>query len=158
MTSFLLDLRQFLRSLWKSPGFLVPEVLSLALGIGANTAAFSALRAALAPHLAWKNPGELVFVGRKDAKYPMLPDTLNVSYPRFKLWQEHQAVLEPLAAFTGGPAILGGAIAPRSVRGMRVSPELWPMLGVQPLLGRLPRAKRKLLWWPPTGSGPKPFI
>lgn len=139
MSSFLLDLRQSLRGLWKAPGFMVTAVLSLALGIGANTATFSALRAALAPQLAWKNPQELVFVGRQDARYPNLPPTLDVNYATFQLWQRYQTALSSTAAFTGMNAALGGPIEPRSVAGMRVSPEFWPMLGVQPQMGRLPQ-------------------
>ena len=73
MNAFFLDFRQSLRGLWKAPGFMVPAALSLALGIGANTATFSALRAALTPQLAWENPQELVFVGRQDSRFPNLP-------------------------------------------------------------------------------------
>jgi len=138
MNAFLLDFRQSLRGLWKVPGFMVPAALSLALGIGANTATFSALRAALTPQLAWENPQELVFVGRQDSRFPNLPPTLDVNYATFQLWQARQAVLSPLAGFTRTNVTLGGPIEPRSAAGMRVSPEFWPVLGVKPLMGRLP--------------------
>ncbi len=75
----LLDLRHSFRSILKAPGFLVASTLSLALGIGVNTAAFSALNAVFAPRLAREDPQSLVFIGRRDAAYPMLPDTLQVS-------------------------------------------------------------------------------
>lgn len=138
MNTLALDLRQSLRALRKAPGFLLAAVVSLALGIGVNTAAFSALRAALDPHLAWKNPQDLMDVGREDASYPMLGGTLDVTYPTFKLWQEHQTVLAPLAAYDGNVVVIGGPIEPRSALVSRVSPEFWPLLGTQPLLGRLP--------------------
>lgn len=138
MPALLLDLRQSLRGLAKAPGFLVAAVLSLALGIGANVATFSVLRAAWAPDLPWKNPDELFHVGRKDANYPMLPDTIDASLARLGLWQENQAALRPLAGFTAMEAALGGPIEPRSVRLARVSPEFWPTLDPTPLLGRMP--------------------
>ena len=139
MNTFFLDLRQSLRGLWKAPGFVVPAVLSLALGIGANTAAFSALRAALTPHLAWENPQELVFVGRQDARFPNLPPTLDVNYAAFQAWQRHQTALSTVAGFARTTETLGGPIEPRSSAGVRVSPEFWSMLGVKPHLGRLPQ-------------------
>jgi predicted permease len=138
MNTLALDLRQSLRALRRAPGFLVAAVVSLALGIGVNTAAFSALRAALDPHLAWKNPQELMDVGRQDASYPMPGATLDVTYPTFKLWQEHQTVLAPLAAYDRNVVVIGGSIEPRSALVSRVSPEFWPLLGTRPLLGRLP--------------------
>lgn len=138
MNTFLVDLRHSLRALLKAPGFLVASILSLGLGIGVNLATFSALRAGFSPRLAWKDPERLVLVGRKDSRYPMLPDTLQVSYPRFLLWQEHQKPLESLAGWTFTASTLAGPIEPRSVTILRASPEFWPMLGVEPLLGRLP--------------------
>ena len=140
MHTFFLDLRQSLRSLWKAPGFMVPAALSLALGIGANTATFSALKAALTPQLAWDNPAELVYVGRQDARFPNLPPTLDVNYATFELWQARQRALVPLAGFAGVTMTLAGPVEPRSVAGLRVSPEFWPVLRVKPLLGRLPEA------------------
>src|SRR5512142_1404385 len=122
----LLDLRPSLRSIVKAPGFLIASTLSLALGIGVNTAAFSALEAGLAPRLAWNDPKSLVYLGRKDAAYPMLPDTLQVTYARFKLWQERQSAVSPVAAWTMNPTVLSGPIEPRSVLALRVSPEFWP--------------------------------
>ena len=139
MNTFFLDLRQSLRGLWKAPGFMVPAVLSLALGIGANTAAFSALRAALTPQLAWENPQELVFVGRQDARFPNLPPTLDVNYATFQAWQRHQTALSTVAGFARTTVTLGGPVEPRSTAGMRVTPEFWSMLGVKPHLGRLPQ-------------------
>jgi predicted permease len=134
----LLDLRHSLRSVIKAPGFLIASTLSLALGIGVNTATFSALQAGLSARLGWKDPASLVFVGRKDAAYPMLSDTLQVTYARFKLWQERQSAVSPLAAWTMNPTVLSGSIEPRSILALRVSPEFWPMVGARPLLGRLP--------------------
>ena len=117
---------------------MAPAVLSLALGIGANIATFSALRAALTPQLAWENPAELVFVGRQDARFPNLPPTLDVNYATFQLWQARQPALFPLAGFSRTNVTLGGPIEPRSAVALRVSPEFWPVLRVKPLLGRLP--------------------
>lgn len=144
MPTLLLDLRQALRGLAKAPGFLVAAVLSLSLGIGANLATFSVLRAAFAPAVAWRSPEDLVHVGRRDADYPMLPDTLDVSPQRFRLWQENQTAVSPLAAYTGHGAVdIAGSIEPRSVLLFRVSPEFWPTLGVTPQLGRLPQGEEE---------------
>jgi predicted permease len=143
MNTLLLDFRQSLRSIWKSPGFLIASVLSLALGIGANTAAFSALRTALNPPLAWKSPEELVFVGRQDARFPQLPPSLDVTWATYRLWQEHQTALVSVAGYTGLRATLGGPVEPQSAVVMRVTAEFWPMLGVKPLLGRLPEAQEE---------------
>ena len=161
MNTLLLDLRQSLRSLWKSPGFLVATVLSLALGIGVNTATFSALRAGLRPQLAWKDPQQLYDVGRRDESYPVPGAILDVTYPTFKLWQENQTVLSPMAAYDGNVVILGGPIEPRSTVVSRVSPEFWPLLGVSPKLGRLPGASEEAvmvlshkLWVSALGADP----
>lgn len=140
MPTFLLDLRQSLRSLMKAPGFMIAATLTLALGIGANLATFSVLRAAYAPKLVWQNPGSLAFVGWKVTEDPARPILMEqITWPAFQAFQEHQTLFSSLGAYYPAPSDLGGAIDPRSVWTARVTPGFWSTLQMRPLLGRLPQ-------------------
>jgi putative ABC transport system permease protein len=136
MSALLLDLKQALRSQLRAPGFCVAAILSLALGLGANLAVFSALRAGLMSSQVWSQPERLLFLGTRDSRFPNLGDGLPVSFARYRLWREYQTACESLSAYTVRASVLLGAGAPRSVQVGRVETNYFDVYGVRPFLGR----------------------
>src|SRR5213596_1253024 len=127
------DIRYGARMLRKNPGFTAVAVLTLALGIGANTAIFSVVNAVLLRPPPFKEPGRLVFVSEKSKDM----DDMSVSYPNFRDWQRQQAGFSSLAAFRTEEWNLTGTSQPERVVGLQVSASFFPTLGVQPLRGRV---------------------
>jgi putative ABC transport system permease protein len=131
---FVQDLRFGLRMLHKSPGFTAVTVLTLALGIAANTTIFSALSAILLRKPPVKDPDSLCAVASTNKSSA---DLLWASAPDFKSWQQQNEVFEDMAAVESGRSFtLTGNIAPQSVVGDRVTPEYFKIVGIAPLLGR----------------------
>jgi len=129
------DLRYAFRTLRGSLGFTIAAVLSLALGIGANTAIFSLVNAVMLRMLPVRNPQELKLVFQHAAA----GDIYSFSYPAYRILRDQSEVLGGMIAFTGtGAAVLTGA-AGEVERASRqsVSGNFFSMLGVDPLLGRL---------------------
>jgi macrolide transport system ATP-binding/permease protein len=125
------DLRYGVRMLAKSPGFAVVTVLSLALGIGANTAAFSLIDAALfRPLPAVEAPGQLVVLARGAEDWGVL------SYPDFRVLREGKEVLSGLALYTYRPISFGNGPRSEVVLGSMVSGNYFDVLGIKPSLGR----------------------
>src|SRR4051812_3618487 len=93
MDTLLQDLRYSLRLLAKRPGFTIVAVLTLALGIGANTAVFSVVSAVLLRSLPYRSPERLVVVSEAIDKEPR-----PVSYPNFRDWRAQNEVFEDIAA------------------------------------------------------------
>ena len=128
------DFRQAVRSLANAPGFAVVAIGTLALGIGFNTAVFSVVDAVLLRPLAYARPAELVRVfDRNPAKG--IP-RFSASPRNFVDWRERNATLSGMAAFSGDDATLLEDRDPERLRAEAVSPALFPVLGVPPLLGR----------------------
>ncbi|HEY6271767.1 MAG TPA: ABC transporter permease [Terriglobales bacterium] len=133
MGTLLSDVRYGLRMLAKNPGFTAVAALTLALGIGANTAIFSVVNAVLLQPLPYDQPDRLVSVVST-----MLPSNrdANASYPDFLDWRARNHVFEGLAAFdTRGFTLTGTGTALR-LNGAVVSADLFRLLGVNPALGR----------------------
>jgi len=134
MTGLLQDLRFALRQLRKSPGFTAVAVITLALGIGANTAIFSNVNALLL------RPFDLPDLNRVVAIWETVPKE-NITQARaapanFRDWTEQSHSFDYLAAIQGWDANLtGGGIAERT-EGYRVTSDFFSLLGVAPLLGR----------------------
>jgi len=133
------DLRYGLRMLAKNPGFTAVAVVTLALGIGANTAIFSVVRAVLFRPLPFRDPGRLVLVidHNLSAGFPQFPSSLaNVLD-----WRAQSRSFEDLAVFATWNFNLAGKGEPERLSGLRVSSNLLPLLGVRPVIGRgfLPR-------------------
>jgi predicted permease len=126
------DLRYGVRMLAKNPSFTVVAVLTLALGIGANTAIFSVVNALLLRPLPYQNPDQLVWVGEVSAQ----SSTEVVPGPHFLEWSEQSQTLEQIAAYNPAHLTLTGAGEPERLDGVRVSAEFFSTLGVQPRLGR----------------------
>jgi putative ABC transport system permease protein len=127
------DIRYGLRMLAKAPGFTLVAVLTLALGIGANTAIFSVVSAVLLRSLPFSLPNELVRVVSVRAR-DNAPD--NASYPDFKDWRAQSHSFSQMAAYRTESFTLTGQGDPAHIEGAVVSAELFPLLRVQPLLGR----------------------
>ena len=128
------DLRYGLRVLGKSPGFAAIAVLTLALGIGANTAIFSVVDAMLLRPLPFPEPTRLV---RLWECQPNRGYFRNVVNPRnFLDWRDDTNSFEAMAALAGGMTNLVAHGQPIAVPGLQISPEFFSILGVAPVLGR----------------------
>jgi predicted permease len=138
--NFLLDIRYGLRTLQKNLGFAAIVILTLALGIGANTAIFSVVYAALIRPLPYTQPERLITLGedRLQEGQPSAADarTWNVSYPDFLDWQRQSKSFEALAGFNGDGFILHGAGEPQMIFGAQVTTSFFSTMGVKPFLGR----------------------
>src|SRR2546426_7904636 len=141
MDTLLQDLRYALRTLAKSPGFTSAVVLTLALGIGANTAIFSLIYSVLLKPLPYPESHRLVGLSET---YQGNRDELDVSYSEFRYLQDNSDVFETLAVSTGvGFSIYSGDVAER-VAGLRVSREYFANPGTRPVLGRTTTRGREL--------------
>ncbi|MGH9761802.1 MAG: ABC transporter permease, partial [Blastocatellia bacterium] len=128
------DIRFGLRMLAKSPAFTAVAVLSLALGIGANTAIFSLVDAVLIRTLGFKEADRLAIVWE---------DASEIGFPRntpapanYADWKSQNHTFEDLAAFDGTTFSLTGTGEPEKIEAHSVTSDFFPMLGVKPLLGR----------------------
>ena len=130
------DVRFALRGLRKSPSFAVAAICTLALGIGANTAIFSIVYAALLRPLPYANPDELVavsaYIPRLEARYP----SLAIRALDFEEFRRSNRVFSGMAAIRERNFNLTGSGEPERVFGARVSANLLSLLGVQPERGR----------------------
>jgi putative ABC transport system permease protein len=130
------DLRLALRRIRKSPGFTAIVVLTLALGIGANTAIFSVVNTTFLRSLPYPDPERLVFLSETSGQY----NELTVSYPNFLDWQQQQDVLSSLALFcTDGGKMKTPDGAERVSLGL-ISADFFQALGVTMVRGRGPVA------------------
>src|SRR5215471_6657969 len=129
------DLRHAARLLRRETGFTVAVVLILAIGIGANSAIFSAIDQTMIRPLAWRDPGQLVAVWEDFSAFGV--PRSRVSPGTFIDWRRRTNTFRELAAY-GGPRTLdlAGGGPPEEVRGIPVTANLLGMLGVPPLLGR----------------------
>src|SRR5271169_1153094 len=132
MTSFWQDVRYGLRVLWKSPGFTAIAVLTLALGIGANTALFSVVNGVLLNPLPFPNPEQLVAAYAKTPSF----EQSSISYPNFQDWQRNNHSFSALGAFRSEEYNLTGSGEPERLHGHMISAEFFPALGINPKLGR----------------------
>jgi putative ABC transport system permease protein len=134
METFLRDIRNGFRTLTKTPGFTAVAVLTLALGIGANTAIFSVVNAVLLQPLSYPNPDRLVELvwtsadGNNDV----------ASIPKFNVWRQQTQVFDSVAAYDfAGPGInLTGGDRPEQVKGIRVSADYFRVFGAPMAIGR----------------------
>ena len=126
------DLQYAVRTLTNQPTFALTAILTLALGIGANTAIFSVVNSVLLRPLPFPAPEQLVYVW---GKYPDFGRT-STSAPDYRDWREGVAAFEHLAAANDASFNLTGSGEPEQVRGSRVTANFFDALGVQPSLGR----------------------
>ncbi|HEX6897953.1 MAG TPA: ABC transporter permease [Bryobacteraceae bacterium] len=135
MTTLFQDVRYSLRVLWKSPGFTIVAVLSLALGVGANTAIFSIVNAVLLRSLPFPHPDRLVKivannrgVGARD---------IGLSVPEFDDLRSRAGVFDQVTATQDGPTNLTGGVRPQHLELLEVSPNYFSMLGASAHIGRV---------------------
>jgi putative ABC transport system permease protein len=128
------DLRFGARMLLKNPGFTLIAILTLGLGIGANTMIFSVVNGVLLRALPFNDPERILSVWATDAKRGQ--DRRAVSYPNFDDWRAQQTVFERFAGIDFAGATLTGAGTPEQLPGLNASADLFPLLGAQPLVGR----------------------
>ena len=134
MTTLFQDVRYGLRLLLKSPGFTIVAVLSLALGVGANTAIFSIVNAVLLRSLPFSHPDRLVKIiasnrgaGARD---------IGFSVPELDDLRSRAGVFEQVTATQGGPTNLTGGERPQHLELLEVSPNYFSMLGISAHIGR----------------------
>ena len=133
MSGLIKDVRYGVRSLWKRPGFTAIAVITLALGIGANTAIFSVVNAVLLKPLPFNEPERLVWVWDTQPQLATTPTSL----PDFLGWKQQNQSFDHLAAFQSGKMFLdaGDGITTDTQLGL-VTPELFSVFHVNPILGR----------------------
>ncbi len=137
MGTLLRDVRYALRMLRKDPGFTAIAVLTLALGIGANTAIFSIIYAILLRPLPYPDPSRLMLVQTTQSEPGKPTVTFPVwSYPRFEGLREHNQVFQQVAPFADFEFTLTDTDNPERVEVELTSPAYFSMLGVKPILGR----------------------
>jgi len=132
MSGLLQDLRYGIRMLAKNPGFTAVAVLTLALGIGVNTAIFSAVNGVLLRLLPYPEPDRLVQIYERSAQF----NEMSVSYPNFLDWERMNRSFEGLAAYRGEGFNFTGTGQPEYIPGAVVAANFFSVLGVKPLQGR----------------------
>ncbi|MFZ0734077.1 MAG: ABC transporter permease [Candidatus Sulfotelmatobacter sp.] len=135
MDGLLQDLRYALRQMLKSPGFTVVAVVTLALGIGANTAIFSVVNAVLLRPLPYPNAGQLVMLWEQNPHRGWFENI--ISGENFLDWQKQNHVFAGMAAFESDSFNVTGNHQAEEIAGERVGLDLFSVLGVQPFRGRL---------------------
>jgi putative ABC transport system permease protein len=133
MNGLFQDFRYALRQLRKNPGFTAVAVLTLALGLGANTAIFSVIDAVLLHPLPFYAPSRLVVVKPTE---PGRRDDIGVSYPTFLDWRARNHVFDGLSVFREDDFTLTGQGEPAHLTGAVVSANMFSLLGVPPVIGR----------------------
>src|SRR6267142_2786850 len=133
METMVQDLRYGFRMLRQSPGFTAVAVITLALGIGANTAMFSVINSVLFHSLPFQDSSRVMVLWKT-----MSNGTPNAfSTPAFLEIRQQGGFLEHLGAFSNIGKNLGGKELPERIAGGRINADLLPVLGVQPIVGRM---------------------
>jgi putative ABC transport system permease protein len=128
------DLKYALRMLVKAPGFTVIAILTLALGIGANSAIFSVIDTVLLRSLPFPKPNELVAVWSQTSRDT---EKQTESIPDYVDLRGQSQTLSALAAFTRAGAVLNQAEESRQLEGVAITSDIFPVLGVSPARGRV---------------------
>jgi len=149
METLLQDLRYGFRMLAKSPGFTAVAIVTLALGIGANTALFSVINGVLLSPLPFPEPDRLVTLHENKPNF----EGGSVSYPNFRDWQKENHTFSALALGRTYAFSLTGSGEAEQVGGEFISSDFFPVLGVRPVLGRTFAADEERV-----GAGPVALI
>ncbi|HKP72426.1 MAG TPA: ABC transporter permease, partial [Pyrinomonadaceae bacterium] len=144
MSGFWQDMKYGVRMLMKRRGFTAVAVLTLALGIGANSAIFSVVNSVLLRPLPYENPERLVRIGGRDARQQG-DKPLTFSPADFFDWRAQNTVFEDLAAVDGWSPSLTGAGDPERIQAAKVSPSFFSILRARPAAGRafLPEEEKR---------------
>jgi len=133
METLVQDLKYGARMLVKNPSFTAVAVLTLALGIGANTAIFTVVNGVLLRPLPFRDPSRIVLVIERNAQFPSITST---SYLNYKDWRDQSSSFESLEASLFTYLTLTGRGDPERLPARRVTAGLLPMLGIVPVAGR----------------------
>jgi putative ABC transport system permease protein len=134
MATLLNEIRHGIRSLLKHPGFTAIAIITLALGIGANTAVFSVVYAVLLRPLPYRDPERLVTIWEESPQRDMYE--MPVSLANLRDWQEQNGTFEQIAAYTFAQLNLTGTGEPARLLTIRSSANLFSLVGGQPAIGR----------------------
>jgi predicted permease len=126
------DVRYGVRTLRRSPGFAVIAILTLAIGIGANTALFSVVNGVLLNPLPYPQPDRLAALYARANEF----NKFSISYPNFLDWSRQNHSFSSLAAFRGETFTMTGIGEPERLDANMVSATFFPLLGVNPIIGR----------------------
>ncbi len=126
------DLRYGWRTLLKAPGFALTALLTIALGIGANTALFSVTYGVLLSPLPFKDASRLIQLNENTPKV----GDVSVSFLNFQDWRERSRTFSEMAAVINTDFNLAGVRRPEHINGLAVSPDFLSITGVHPILGR----------------------
>lgn len=132
MASFLQDARFALRTLRKNPGFAVMAILTLAIGIGANTAIFTVLNAVLLRPLPFHDPARLVILSESSPQF----ESMSVAYQNYQDWKAQNGSFAGMAIFRRQDYTLTGDRGPEHINGREVSAGFFSLLGVPLSIGR----------------------
>src|SRR5467141_5305128 len=145
LETLLQDLRFAGRTLRRNPGLTSVAVLTLALGVGANTALFSVVKAVLLNSLPYRQPERLITLARGDSQ---TPNPTNVSYGETEDWKGRTRSFQQIALYHGWTPSSSAGGAPEMVFGLRVTRNFFETLGTSPYLGRgfLPDEDRPGRW------------
>ena len=136
MGSLTQNLRYAIRAFWNSPGFAVVVVLTLALGIGANTAIFSVVYSALLRPLPYREPGKLFHLGESRTQADYGTSGAQVSYPDYLDWKHAAKSIQSFAAYSGDAFTMAATGEPKNTFAAQVTPSFFSTLGVKPAIGR----------------------
>ncbi|HYL74373.1 MAG TPA: ABC transporter permease, partial [Bryobacteraceae bacterium] len=131
MSTFFQDIRYALRLLTKNPAFTGIAILTLALGIGANTAIFTVVNAVLLRPLGFRDPGSLIIVAEKSS-FPVI----STSWENYQDWRDQSHSFESLEATRGATIALTGAGEPERLNSRYATAGLFSLLGVSAPVGR----------------------
>jgi putative ABC transport system permease protein len=138
--NILRDVRYGFRVLVKNPGFTCIAILTLALGIGANTAIFSVVYAALLRPLPYSQPSNLITIGeirpQQQSQDLLTSGSWVVSYPDYVDWSRQSKAFQSLAGFSGDGFIYRGSGEPQLITAAESTTNFFSTLGVKPFLGR----------------------
>src|SRR5579864_2390742 len=132
MRGLIQDVGYALRQLGKNRGFTIVAVVTLALGIGANTAIFSVVSGVLLSPLSFPRADRIVSMFQDKPNFPKG----SISYPNFLDWQRDNGSFEAMAAYRWGDGSITGVGPAEDVPAQRISATFFPILGVSPLFGR----------------------
>ena len=135
------DVRYATRVVLRERAFTAAVMLTLALGIGANTAVFSIVHAVLLRPLPYRDPGRLISVWTAPVSRPT--DRNPASLPDIRDWQTQATMLDGLAGYAYNRFDLSGPEGDDQARALLGTGSLYEVLGASPLLGRLPRAEEE---------------
>ena len=127
------DVRFALRTLRKSPGFAVVAILTLALGIGANTAIFSVVNAVLLRPLGYPESNRLVFLSEWSSQVPYM----SISLANYRDWLAMNTVFEDIAAYRTENVVLTGGSDAERLRERQITASFFPTTRIRPVIGRV---------------------